>query len=129
MKISKEAHTSQNLPSPAGPYSHIIDCGPFVVTAGFGPQDPVTGEVPKGVEAQTHQVIDNLETALHITGLGLSDVVKATVHLQELDRDFSEFNSAYARRFPEPRPVRTTVGSRLANILVEIDVMAVKRSQ
>ncbi len=129
MDIVKTAYTSHELPSPAGPYSHVVDCGPFVVTAGFGPQDPVTGEVPESIEAQTEQVISNVETALRIAGLTLDDVVRSTVHLQELDRDFAGFNSVYARRFPEPYPVRTTVGSTLANILVEIDVMAVKRTE
>ena len=128
MDIVKTAHTSHDLPSPAGPYSHVVDCGPFVVTAGFGPQEPATGEVPEGIEAQTEQVISNVETALRIAGLTLDDVVRSTVHLQELDRDFAGFNSVYARRFPAPYPVRTTVGSTLANILVEIDVMAVKRA-
>jgi enamine deaminase RidA (YjgF/YER057c/UK114 family) len=55
-------------------------------------------------------------------------VVKATVHLERLDRDFAAFNEVYGRRFPEPWPVRTTVGSTLANILVEIDVVAVRPS-
>ena len=36
----------------------------------------------------------------------------------------AEYNAAYAEFFTEPYPVRTTVGSRLANILVEIDVVA-----
>jgi enamine deaminase RidA (YjgF/YER057c/UK114 family) len=49
--------------------------------------------------------------------------VKTTVHLADL-ADFAEFNTAYAEFFSEPYPVRTTVGSQLANILVEIDVVA-----
>jgi len=124
--MTRIAHTSETLPNPAGPYSHVIDCGSFVVTAGFGPQDPATGDVPEGIEAQTEQVISNVETALGLVGLTLADVVKSTVHLQHLDRDFAAYNAVYERRFPAPYPVRTTVGSTLANILVEIDVMAVR---
>jgi enamine deaminase RidA (YjgF/YER057c/UK114 family) len=45
------------------------------------------------------------------------------VHLADL-ADFAEFNAAYQEFFTEPYPVRTTVGSQLANILVEIDVVA-----
>jgi 2-iminobutanoate/2-iminopropanoate deaminase len=30
----------------------------------------------------------------------------------------------YETYFPDPKPVRTTVGSQLSNILVEIDVIA-----
>jgi enamine deaminase RidA (YjgF/YER057c/UK114 family) len=55
-------------------------------------------------------------------------VVKTTVHLQDLHRDVAEYNEVYTRRFPEPYPVRTTVGSTLANILVEIDVVALRDS-
>jgi 2-iminobutanoate/2-iminopropanoate deaminase len=121
------AHTSPDLPPPAGPYSHVIDAGTTVWTAGFGPQDPRTGEVPDGITAQTEQVLDNVAGALRAVGLGLGDVVKATVHLQELHRDFAAYNAVYERRFTPPYPVRTTVGSTLAGILVEVDVVAVRR--
>jgi len=126
--VTKIAITSDDLPKPAGPYSHVIDTGQFVFTAGFGPQDPATGEVPEGIAAQTEQVISNVESALKAVGLTLADVVKTTVHLEHLDRDFPAYNEVYARRFPTPYPVRTTVGSRLANILVEIDAVAVRSS-
>jgi 2-iminobutanoate/2-iminopropanoate deaminase len=124
--MAKTAVTSDKLPTPAGPYNHVVEINGTVFTAGFGPQDPVTGKVPDGVAAQTEQVISNVETALAEVGLGLADVAKATVHLQHLHDDFAEFNEVYRQRFPEPYPVRTTVGSELANILVEIDVVALR---
>lgn len=124
--MSKNAVTSSALPAPAGPYSHVVEANGMVFTAGLGPQDPATGEIPEGAAAQTEQVISNVEAALAAVGLTLADVVKTTVHLQHLDRDFAEYNKVYAQRFPEPYPVRTTVGSRLANILVEIDAVAIR---
>jgi 2-iminobutanoate/2-iminopropanoate deaminase len=124
--MAKTAVTSDKLPTPAGPYNHVVEINGTVFTAGFGPQDPATGKVPDGVAAQTEQVISNVETALAEVGLGLADVAKATVHLQHLHDDFAEFNEVYRQRFPEPYPVRTTVGSELANILVEIDVVALR---
>ncbi|MFT4232997.1 MAG: RidA family protein, partial [Leucobacter sp.] len=99
-----------------------------IVTAGFGPQDPETGEMPDGIEAQTEQVLANVESALTSVGSSLADVVKATVHLAERDRDYDGFNAAYARSFSNPFPVRTTVGSDLDGILVEIDVIAVRNA-
>lgn len=126
--MTRTAHTSPTLPAPAGPYSHVVEAGNVVWTAGFGPQDPADGKVPHGIEQQTEQVIDNVEAALAVVGLGLRDVVKATVHLQHLERDFAAYNEVYARRFREPYPVRTTVGSNLLGILVEIDVVAVRTS-
>jgi 2-iminobutanoate/2-iminopropanoate deaminase len=120
------AHTSPDLPEPAGAYSHVVDTGTMVWTAGFGPKNPATGVVPEGIRAQTEQVLDNVEGALRLVGLGLRDVVKATVHLQHPGRDFAAYNEVYASRFAPPYPVRTTVGSTLAGILVEVDVVAVR---
>jgi 2-iminobutanoate/2-iminopropanoate deaminase len=124
--VPKNAFVSPDLPKPAGPYSHVVEVGGMVFTAGFGPQNPATGEVPEGVAAQTEQVLENVKSALAAAGATLDDVVKVTVHLQNLLDDFAAFNEVYARYFPAPHPVRTTVGSQLFNILVEIDVVAVK---
>jgi reactive intermediate/imine deaminase len=118
-----EKLTSNELPTPAGPYSHVVIANGFAFTAGFGPQDPQTGEIPDGVEAQTEAVIRNVERALGVAGLDLSHVVKVTAHLADL-ADFAAYNEAYERMFPAPYPVRTTVGSQLNGILVEIDVVA-----
>jgi 2-iminobutanoate/2-iminopropanoate deaminase len=121
--MTRLSRVSDNLPKPAGPYSHIVEANGFVFTAGFGPQDPTTGEIPSGVAEQTAGVLRNLEIALSLAGLTLADVVKTTVHLQNLD-DFAAFNEVYARSFTENFPVRTTVGSTLNGILVEIDAVA-----
>lgn len=123
--MPKQAHVSDELPPPAGPYSQVVEMNGIVHTAGFGPQDPATGEIPDGAGAQTEAVLRNVERALRVVGLTLDDVVKTTVHLQDLG-DFAEFNEAYGRVFREPYPVRTTVGSTLAGILVEIDVVAMR---
>jgi 2-iminobutanoate/2-iminopropanoate deaminase len=118
--------TSDALPTPAGAYSHVIEANGVVWTAGFGPQDPRSGVVPEGIAAQTAQVLDNVEQALREVGLDLTHVVKATVHLQNPDEDFTAFDEVYGARLKPPYPVRTTVGSRLAGILVEVDVVAVR---
>ncbi|OYN96196.1 peptide/nickel transport system substrate-binding protein/2-iminobutanoate/2-iminopropanoate deaminase [Propionibacteriaceae bacterium ES.041] len=115
-------HTT-DAPQPAGPYSQGVIANGFVYTAGFGPQDPATGQVPDNVADQTRQVLRNVATVLAQHELTLDDCVKTTVHLADL-ADFAEFNDAYREFFTEPFPVRTTVGSQLNNILVEIDVVA-----
>lgn len=123
--MPKQALTIPNAPAPAGPYSHGVEAGGFIFTAGFGPQDPSTGSVVEGgVYEQTQQVLRNVQAVLSARGASLDDVVKVTAHLQHLKRDFAEYNRAYAEFFAEPYPVRTTVGSDLFDILVEIDVVA-----
>lgn len=117
------AITTKNAPNPAGPYSQGIVANGFVYTAGFGPQDPETGVVPASVGDQTRQVLRNISAVLAEHGASLKDAVKVTAHLQNLKEDFAEYNEAYAEFFTEPFPVRTTVGSQLYDILVEIDVV------
>jgi 2-iminobutanoate/2-iminopropanoate deaminase len=93
-------------------------CERLFCSAGVGPTDPTTSEVfGSDVAEQTGQVLRNLQQLLESEGLGFSDVVKATVHLQDVERDFAAFNEVGL-------PVRTTVGSTLLGILVEIDVVA-----
>jgi 2-iminobutanoate/2-iminopropanoate deaminase len=112
---------------PVGAYSQGLIVGDFVYTSGMGPLDPETGQaVGDDVTAQTHRTMRNLAAVLEAHGLTFDDVVKATVHLQNLKEDFAAFNEAYRSYFTEPYPVRTTVGSDLMDIFVEIDFVAYK---
>ena len=118
--------STPDAPKPGGSYSQAMVAGDFVYTCGFGPHDPSTGEIPEGIAAQTRQALRNVEAALNAAGSGLDRLVKSTVHLSTLD-DFPAFDEAYRAVLPGPLPVRTTVGSQLAGILVEIDVVALRR--
>lgn len=125
--MSKRELRSAGAPTPAGTYSQGLVAGDFVYTAGMGPIHPATGQiVGDDVATQTRQVLDNLAAVLAEHGLGFDDVVKSTVHLQDLHRDFAAYDEVYRAHFTEPYPVRTTVGSQLMNILVEIDFVAHK---
>ena len=53
----------------------------------------------------------------------MADVVKVSAHLSDLSL-FERYNKVYATYFPDPKPTRTTVGSQLLGILVEIDAIA-----
>src|SRR5690606_35265094 len=75
------------------------------------------------VAEQTRQVLRNIQAVLAEHGATMDHVLKTTGHLADLP-DFEEFNAAYQEFFSAPFPVRTTVGSQLANILAEIDVIA-----
>ncbi len=120
--MKKEIRT-KNAPMPAGPYSQGIIVGDRIYVAGQGPLNPATGKVPEGIEEQTRQVLKNIQAILEAGGAKLDDVVKVTAHLADL-KYFAAFNEVYKTFFKEPFPVRTTVGSQLKDILVEIDVIA-----
>lgn len=117
---------TKDAPAPGGGYSQGIRRGKIVHTAGLGPQDPVTRQVVGAtIEEQTAQTLRNCAAVLAAAGATLADVIKVTVHLQNLGRDFPGYDRIYRQVMPEPRPARTTVGSTLAGILVEIDMLAV----
>jgi reactive intermediate/imine deaminase len=117
-----EHFQANGAPAPGGSYSHGVVAHGFLYTCGMGPIDPVSGKVVEGdITAQTRQVLKNLEAILKTKGATFAQVVKVTTHLQELHRDFAGYDQAYREFLSAPFPVRTTVGSDLMNILVEID--------
>lgn len=123
--MSRQEIRTDQAPAPAGGYSQGIVAGDFVYTSGTVPVDPATGSpVSGGVAEQTRQVMRNLQGILAAHDLSFDDVVKTTVHLADVERDFKEFDAAYREFFTAPLPARTTVGSALLGVLVEIDVVA-----
>jgi len=112
---------------PRGAYSQGWRAGDFIFVTGTGPSDPTTGKlVGDMIEQQTEQAIDNMVAILEADGASLRDVVKVTVHLSDTGL-FARYNAVYARRFSEPYPVRTTVGSDLGHLpgmLIEMDCVA-----
>jgi 2-iminobutanoate/2-iminopropanoate deaminase len=111
-------------PLPKGPYSQGVVVGNLLLTSGFGPHDPETGKIAPSIEEQTRQTLLNITAVLNARGLTLDDVVKVNAYLQDVGRDFTAFNATYQSLFEEPYPARTTVGSNLLDILVELDVVA-----
>lgn len=110
-----------------GPYSHGIDADPIIFLSGQTPLDPATGELAEGgIAAQTDQCFDNLFSVLAEAGLGPEHVVKVNVYLTEMD-DFAEMNAAYARRFDEPYPSRTTIGVAALPLRASVEIELVAR--
>jgi 2-iminobutanoate/2-iminopropanoate deaminase len=105
----RRALTSPSATS-VGPYSHAIDDGTYVFCSGQTPVDPATGKLHTGgVREQTHQCFDNLFAVLEDGGMAEHHVVSVSVYLTDMN-DFAEMNEAYAERFEEPYPARTTIG-------------------
>jgi 2-iminobutanoate/2-iminopropanoate deaminase len=109
---------------PQGPYTPGLRVGDFVFVSGQGPLDPATGKiVGETIEQQTERTLENVKAILAAAGAGMADVVKVSAHLSDLAL-FDRYNRVYATYFPDPKPTRTTVGSQLLGILVEIDAIA-----
>ncbi len=119
---------SSDLPAPVGPYSHAIAVGDLLFVSGQLGLDPQTGELAgDGVEAQTRQVLDNIEKILKLAGMDWSCVVKVEIYLKNLD-DFATVNHLYGKRLSPFKPARQTMEvSRLPlDVKVEISCIAHK---
>lgn len=122
--MPKQQIIAKNGPKPGGAYSPAIRAGDFLFVSGQVPFDPATGKiVGETIEEQTKQTIENLKAILEAGGATLADVVKVSAHLTDLSL-FQTYNEVYASYFPDPKPVRTTVGSQLLGFMVEIDAIA-----
>ena len=127
--MAKRLIYTEKAPQPGGAYSQGLVAGDLVFTAGMGPWDPLTRKVVgETIEEQTARTLENLRAVLEAGGVGMAEVVKTTVHLSDLSL-FDRFNQVYARYFPDPKPVRTTVGSQLSGILVMVDAVASRGRQ
>jgi 2-iminobutanoate/2-iminopropanoate deaminase len=121
--MRRTAHTDR-APVPAGPYSQVAGVGRIVAAAGQVGRRP-DGTLLDGIEAQTHQAIDNLFAVLAAGGAAPTDVISVRMFLTDVEH-FSIVNEIYAARFDEPYPARTTVYVGLGRgLLVEIDALAV----
>jgi 2-iminobutanoate/2-iminopropanoate deaminase len=118
--------STDGAPRAIGPYSQAIRAGELVFASGQIPIDPVTGEfVPGGIAEQTEQVLRNLTAVFEAAGVTMTQVVKTTVFLVDMD-DFAAMNEVYGRFFGSEPPARATVqAARLPrDARVEIEAIA-----
>lgn len=108
------------------PLSSAVRAGDWVYISGQVPVDESGNIVAGGISEQTHQVMENLRSALALAGCALSDVVKTHCYLTNRD-DFAAFNAVYGKYFPDNPPARTTAEARLMiDIAVEVEAIAYK---
>lgn len=117
---------AENLPV-SGPYSQAVRAGDQLFISGIIAFDPAKKALaPPQIEAQTKQVLSNLDAILHAAGMTKSDVVKTTVLLKNLS-DMPVMNRLYGAYFTKNRPARTTAAVNWgeSGILIEIDAIAI----
>lgn len=123
--MKKIIHTEQ-APAAVGPYSQAIAANGFVFTAGQIALIPAEGKLLEGdVQAQTRQVLQNLQAVLEAAGTSLNHVVKTTVFLANIS-DFAAMNEIYGEFFSENPPARSAfeVANLPLGALVEIEAVA-----
>lgn len=95
------------MSTPVGPYTPIVRAGDFLIASGqLGLAEG--GLVDGGVAGQLEQALKNLAALLAGEGAALSDVVKTTVFLVDMD-DYATMNEVYCAGFGDHRPARSAV--------------------
>jgi len=122
-------HVIAGAPDPVAPFSHAVEADGWVFVTGQMPFAGISIDLPypEGIEAQTHQVMRNLETVLQGCGLGLGHVLSVRIYLTHFDDDYASMNAVYATYFEvSRRPARTCIGvTALAEgARIEIDMVA-----
>jgi 2-iminobutanoate/2-iminopropanoate deaminase len=113
-----------NAPAAIGPYSQAIVVGDLLFTSGQIPLR-ADGTLNDGdITVQTTQVLANLKAVVEAAGATLSNVVKTTVFLKNLD-DFGAMNTIYAEAFGSHTPARSTVqvAKLPRDVLLEIEAI------
>ena len=124
--MSRKIIATDKAPGAIGPYSQACSAGGFLFTAGQIPLDPAPMEVVGTTAAeQAQQALANARAVVEAGGMGLGDVVKATIFIRDMD-EFAAINEVYAGFFTDSPPARSVVEvSRLPkDVLVEIEMIA-----
>ena len=124
--LKKEVIIPKGGAKPLAPYSPGIRLGNLVFTSGQIGLDTQTGNlVSGGVVQETKQALANLDLILEAAGSSLSQVLKVTVYLKDI-QDYGSVNQVYSEFFTENPPARSIIqGDLPAGASVEFDAIAV----
>jgi len=105
----KRVISSDDAPAAVGAYSQATTDGDVVFTAGQLPMTP-DGELldDAPIAEQAEQSLSNVRGILAEEGLEMSDVLKMTVFMDDIE-DFDEMNDTYAEFFDDEPPARSAV--------------------
>jgi 2-iminobutanoate/2-iminopropanoate deaminase len=120
------AVTSDEAPTPTGPFHHATRHGSFVFTSGQAGRNRDTGTMGD-VGEQVDWALRNIAAILTAAGSSMDSVLKVTLILRDDVTDMAPVNEAYKRHFTT-LPARTSFFvSRLKNpdMLVEVEAVAV----
>lgn len=123
-----KAISTEKAPAAIGPYSQAIESNGMVFVSGQLPIDPETGVFASSdIMGQTRQSLTNMRNILESEGLYLSNVVKTTVFLSDMN-NFAAMNEVYSSFFPSPFPARSAVAVKTLpkDALVEIECIAAR---
>ena len=119
---------SNKAPQALGPYSQAILVGGTLYLSGQIAINRLTGEfVQSSIEAETEQIMHNIEAVLEAAGYQLPNVVKTIIFATDI-KYFDAINGVYAKYFKVEPPARSfvQVAALPKGARVEIEAIAYK---
>ncbi|MCX6206722.1 MAG: RidA family protein [Bacteroidetes bacterium] len=127
--MPKQVINTDKAPSPIGPYSQAVRANGMVFLSGQVAFIPETGELElSSLEAETHQVMKNIQAVLNEAKLSFDHIVKTTIFLSDMSL-FAQVNAVYGTYFQGDFPARETVAVKglPRGVNVEISMIAVEK--
>ncbi|PKQ75362.1 reactive intermediate/imine deaminase [Aeromonas sobria] len=128
----RQVISTKAAPGAIGPYVQGVTLsnvtGNMIYTSGQIPLDPVSGEIPESIEAQTLRSLQNVQAIVEAAGAQVRNIIKTTVFVSDLN-DFAAVNQVYNDFFTEHDamyPARSCVEvARLPkDVKIEIEAIA-----
>lgn len=121
----REVINSSNAPKAIGPYVQAIANGNLLFMSGQLGINPEKGALEEGIEAQTHQVMKNIQAILKEKNATVENIVKTTIFLDSLD-DFTTVNGIYESYLNGAFPARSCfeISKLPLGGLIEIECIA-----
>jgi 2-iminobutanoate/2-iminopropanoate deaminase len=92
------------------PFSEAVRVGKTLYLSGQLGYDASAGKlVDGGIAAETRKTLENIQATLEKQGASMSDVVKCTVFLADID-EWAAMNEVYIEFFPSNPPARSALG-------------------
>lgn len=127
--MPKQIINTDKAPSPIGPYSQAVRANGMVFLSGQVAFVPATGELElSSLDAETHQVMKNIQAVLDEAKLSFEHIVKTTIFLSDMSL-FAQVNAVYGTYFTGDFPARETVAVKglPRGVNVEISMIAVEK--
>lgn len=115
----------KNIGQSSGHYSPGVLSRGMLFISGQLPNDPQTGILPDGIEAQTRACLDRIDEILHAAELTRENVVQCRAFIAD-NALWEPVNHIYADFFGSHRPARIVVPTSdlRPGLLIEIEAIA-----
>ena len=111
------------------PFSDMVyTAGGLVFLSGLVGSDATCQLVSGGLKPETHAIFQQMQAHLAHLDLGLQDIVKCLVMIDDIEK-WGDFNAIYTSYFEPPYPARSAMGADglALGAALELECIAVKK--